>query len=126
MDPAEISRLERIIGIINTLLHSVNLIFILHNIYKYVIGLRMKHQLIWMFYTLVLLGTIFRISEFTFSTIYPEDKTRIEADILNIFVTAGLSISIYVELTLILTIHRLTLALKFLLGETSERSFNKQ
>ena len=47
--------------IVQLVFHSLNLLFILHNIYRYIIGLRMKQTLIWMFYILILVCTVLRI-----------------------------------------------------------------
>ena len=57
----------RITNIIFELCHVFLALFIVHNIHKYVIGLKMKQPLIWVFYILQLAYTIINIIDTAYS-----------------------------------------------------------
>ena len=109
-------KLKRIACIITVVFHVLNLLFIVHNIFRYVIGLKMKRLLIWTFYILVLIGTLLRIIEFSLYIPKPDRDDNFTYTFDDYAAVA----TMFVELTLILTIHRLYLALKLLLGEITE------
>ena len=107
------------------MLHFLNLLFILHNIWKYVYGLKMKRPLIVIFYSLMFLTTVSRIIEFILRIANPEQSTQYtQIAIYNVFNFASLAAS-YTILTLVLTMHWLSLTLKLLLGEISLRSMRR-
>ena len=88
----------------------------------------MNRPLILVFYILLLITTILRATEFAFriATTDPETTAyyvNLTAFYLNEF---GLFFVICVEITLILTMHRLLLSLKLLLGETSVEKMKNQ
>ena len=85
-----------------------NVIFIVHNIYKYIIGFRMKQKLIVAFYVLILMSTLARIAEFCARTFHPTHGFFPNEDIFILYINVfALTLLICVELTLILTMHRL-------------------
>ena len=98
-------------------LHIFNLLFIVHNIYRYVIGLNMKRYLIVTFYALTLISTLTRIAEFSFQT--ASISKFVSNKSATIFYTNALALllGICIELVLILTIQRLTLALRFIIED---------
>ena len=53
-------------------LFSVNLLFIVHNIVRYVFGLRMKQTLIVVFYAILLVNQCLRILEFTLRALFAD------------------------------------------------------
>ena len=55
-----------------TSLFFVNFVFIIHNLYKYIYGLKIYRPLIVIFYMLITLSTICRISEFVCRAVDPE------------------------------------------------------
>ena len=58
-------QLIRTVYIAYVTFHVFNLFFILHNISRYVIGLKMNRPLIVTFYVLILVGTLLRIIEYS-------------------------------------------------------------
>ena len=63
-----------ILGTINSsmiLLFSINLLFIMHNLYKYIYCLKIYRALIILFYCLVTVSTICRIIEYLCRAINP-------------------------------------------------------
>ena len=63
---------SRIVFAIFVALFLFNILFILHNIYKYVIGLKMKETLVVLFYALLLAGTLARAIEYCLKIANPE------------------------------------------------------
>ena len=101
-------QLWQIICIFYTFLFGMNLLFIVHNIYKYIYGLRMKQTLILTFYSLLLLSTVTRIAEFCSRGFHPEHGFYPQEDTFITYINAfALTFMICVELTLILTMLRL-------------------
>ena len=91
--------------------------FILHNICRFIIGLKMNKPLIVVFYFLILLVTVFRIAEFSLR-LENLGNDLIETSLAIFYAnTFALFIAFCVELTLILTMHWLTLSLKLICGE---------
>ena len=109
--------LMQIFCLVFVLLYMLILMFISHNIYRYIYRLRMKQCLIVQFYILIFLGISTRIVEFfvrAFNPVhgfYPEEAAYIQ------YIDAfALTLAICVELTLILTVHKLTLGLRLTIG----------
>ena len=96
-------------------MHLFNLVFIVHNIYKYVIGLNMNRYLIVTFYILTLLSTLTIITEFSFQTASISNLAPFKSATIFYTNALGLLLGICIELVLILTIHRLTLALRLIM-----------
>ena len=80
----------------------------------------MKQILILLQYVLLLLNTICRVVEYCFRVANPEQGffTISNAEIFYSRTLSSLMMTLF-ELTLVLTMHKLTLSLKLLLGETS-------
>ena len=80
----------------------------------------MKQFLILQFYILLLFGTISRLVEYCFRVAYPEQSFFTVSN-AGIFYSGTLAsmMMIFVELTLVLTMHKLMLSLELLLGESS-------
>ena len=123
MDPNEDRsshvHLLRIVYIINEVLTVFNLLFIIHNIYKYVFGLKMQKPLIVTFYVLILLGTVLRIIILGLYIVNPEDN------FLNnepVFYAERIALFVFIciELILIQTMHKLRLCLRQLMDEIAE------
>ena len=80
MGPVEYSKEElqllRAINIIFEICHISIALFIVHNIYKYVIGLKMKQPLIWLFYLLLLAFSISNLIDAAYSIRYPEKTVQ--------------------------------------------------
>ena len=81
-------------------LHASNVLFIAHNIYKYVIGLRMKRVQIWMFYGFLLFATSMRIVEFALRIIHPEQSYLYKTRSLYTFTTFGNLADVFAVCTL--------------------------
>ena len=94
------TQIARAVFIIYEVLFILNLAFIMHNVYKFVIGLQMKRPLIITFYILIFLGTVFRIVEYGFRIYQADQFETLVIDYANTF---ALYVSICVELTLLLT-----------------------
>ena len=105
-------------------LHVFNLMFILHNIYRYVIGLKMNRPLILAFYLLLLISTILRVIEFGFWIARTFTDKLYETPIFYAG-SSALAASMGVELVLILTMHRLSLSLQLLVGKINQRELQK-
>ena len=108
----------RITCTIFALLFVINLIFIIHNLVRFIFGLRMKQNLILAFYSTILIGQIFRITEFSLRAVFPDrcflpnlDFRILAAELL------GSTASVAVELILIQTMLKLSLALRLLTGK---------
>ena len=106
---------QSIFNLIYIVLHFLNLLFILHNMFRYILGLKMQRPLILTFYTILLIATTLRIIEFILRLIYTEQSDY--ADPVFLFNQMALFASMSVELTLILTMQRLALGLRLILGE---------
>ena len=105
----------------------LNLIFIAHNIYKYVFGLRMKQTLIVTFYILIFVGTLCRIAEFCARAFHPEHGFYPKEDTFILYINSfALTLMICVELTLILTMHRLQLGLKLITGKITHQEVKRK
>ena len=91
--------------------------FVLHNVYKYLYGLKMRKPLISAFYAVLLLGQICRIVEFSGFIKYRDSMTlsRPEGIVLYAWNLSFLA-SLNIMLILILTMHRLYLALNLVNG----------
>ena len=77
----------------------------------------MRRPLIWMFYLLLLLATLTRILEFGLSIPNPDDILDSMAGAIFYLSSIAVFVSMCVELTLILTMNRLSLSLKLISGE---------
>ena len=82
-----------------------NLFFILHNIYKYIIGLKIKKTLILLFYILSLFGTFLRAIEFGVKIADPWHSFLPMSKLIFFTGSTALTFTISVEITLILTMH---------------------
>ena len=110
------------ICIIFTVLFFINLLFTVHNIVRYVYGLGMRQNLIVLFYIMILLSTVFRIVEFTFRAIEPENSFPPNVDVRILFAEDfAVTFSVCVELVLTLTMLKLCLALKLISGSIGLR-----
>ena len=80
MGPVEFSEEElqflRVINIIFEICHICIALFIVHNIIKYVIGLKMKQPLIWVFYLLLLAFSVSNLIDAAYSIKYPEKTVQ--------------------------------------------------
>ena len=56
----------RISIIVYSIIIFFSVLFILHNIYRYVIGLKMKRPLIWMFYIFLLVANIMNLTDYAY------------------------------------------------------------
>ena len=120
MDPEQDQDKFKRIGLVAIVIsNSLALVFIFHNIYRYVIGLQMRQPLIWMFYILILVCTILRIIQFSL-LIYNLELDFFTNSTALVIHQLVVSAAIYVELTLMLTMHKLCIALKLILGEISQ------
>ena len=100
-----------------TVLFFINLLFIVHNIVRYVYGLGMRQNLVVMFYIMISLTTVSRIVEFTFRAIDPENSFPPNVDVRIIFAEDfAATFSVCVEIVLTLTMLKLCLALKLING----------
>ena len=109
-------QLLRSINIVFEILHVFIVLFIIHNIFKYVIGLKMKRPLIWIFYILLFIAGILRIVEFSVLIVHPEQSSHYSMQFLYQISQYGTILSVFVALVLILTMHKLELAIKILQG----------
>ena len=96
---------------------ALNLVFIVHNIYRYVYSLKMNQTLIVTFYALILMVTLARVVEFVTRAFDPkhgffpnESSLIVSLEFIRSFLTIG------IELTLVLTIHKLLHGLKLVSG----------
>ena len=122
----ESHRISRISFAVYTALHIFNLLFILHNIYKYVIGLKMKQPLIWMFYLFLLLETVLKIIEFSLSIVYPDPNYQSrQAAVIFWINISGLVTAFFIEMILVLTMHTLALSLKLILQEINLQNMKR-
>ena len=125
----EFSEGQQLFLLVSNILYEVisvfNILFIVHNIYRYVIGLRMDKPLIWIFYILLLLLTIMNTIEFYYQIEYPtvDNKFAGYSDDRVGFLAIQMGEGIIV--TLILTMHKLELALKLILGQINLNSMKK-
>ena len=71
MSHFDIVVIRRVLDIIFALLQIFNMLFIFHNIYKYVVGLKMKRLMIWLFYIMLLVTTILDIILFVYQLVHP-------------------------------------------------------
>ena len=99
----------------------LNLIFTLHNIFRYILGLKMKKKLILLFYSFLVIHNVLRIIEFCFRTAQPNNNFEPDES-LSIFYLSSLALTtqIGIELILILTMHRLFLALRLINGKINK------
>ena len=102
----------RIINIFICLLFVGNLIFILHNICRYIIRLKICQTLIISFYVMVILATSFRIVEISAKIRDPSSGFFPMERYIEILMTCALFFMIGTGLTLIVTMHQLSLTLK--------------
>ena len=54
-------------------LFALNLLFTIHNIVRYILGLKMKQKLIVIFYVMISLASFFRIIEFILRAALPDN-----------------------------------------------------
>ena len=94
---------QSIFNLIYIVLHFLNLLFILHNMFRYILGLKMQRPLILTFYTILLIATTLRIIEFILRLVYPEQRDYTVINPVFLFNQMALFASMSVELTLILT-----------------------
>ena len=111
----------RIVYIVNEVFTVFNLLFIIHNIYKYVFGLKMQKPLIVTFYSLILLGTILRIILLGLYIANPLDHPFSNETIFYLE-KGSLFVFVCLELILIQTMHKLKLCLRQLMEEITEDS----
>ena len=121
-------RLMQIASVVLVLVFVLNLVHIVYNIYKYVYGLKMNKTLIIVFYTLISVATLTKITEFSTRAFDPEHGFFPNDNHPIIFYTnrLGLTFTICIELTLILTIHKLLLGLKLMTGKLNRLEVKKQ
>ena len=107
----------RIVFAIFVALFVLNIFFILHNIHRYIIGLKMKETLVVLFYALLLVGTSARAVEYCLKIVDPGKSGEHESKA--IFYTGSLALTIMVmfEVVMIVTMLRLTLSLKLMRGK---------
>ena len=96
---------------------AFNILFILHNIFRYIIGLKMKETLIVLFYVILLLGTVLRAIEYCFKIMDPEHSFVPVSREIYISSKISFTVMILVEIILMLTMYRLTLSLKLVEGK---------
>ena len=94
-----------------------NIFFILHNIFRYIIGLKMKETLIVLFYVILLLGTVLRAIEYCFKIMDPVHSFVPVSREIYISSSISFTVMILVEIILILTMYRLMLSLKLVEGK---------
>ena len=119
---AEERKFLRVANIIFEICYVLIVLFIVHNIIKYVIGLKMRQPLIWAFYILLLTFTVSNMIDAANSIKYPAETLQIfglwsEFE-LGLF---GNFTCLCMVITLILTVNKLQLALKLLIGQINLR-----
>ena len=105
----------------------MNFIFIMHNLYKYIYGLKIYRTLIVIFYILITLSTACRIFQYVCRALDPENSyfggqskyEQISGEIALFFM-------ICIGLTLIATMYQLTMSLQIVLGEISEEQLARR
>ena len=76
----------------------------------------MKRPLIWIFYIFLFIAGILRIVEFSVLIVHPEQSSHYSMQFLYQISQYGTILSVFVALVLILTMHKLELAIKILQG----------
>ena len=102
---SEVLLVVRSVYVICEIFFVFNLLFILHNIYKYIIGLRIKKTMILLLYILLLFGTFVRTIEFGMKIVDPWHSFLPMSKPIFYTGTTALTLMICVEITLILTMH---------------------
>ena len=106
----------RLVYIFYEVLSIFNLLFILNNIFRYVIGLKMTKTLIVIFYVLIFVGTLLRIIEYGFWISDTSGNLVKKSNQVYYADNFSLIAQVFVELTLMMTMHRLYLAIRIILG----------
>ena len=108
-------------------LFSVNLLFIVHNIVRYVFGLRMKQTLIVVFYAILLVNQCLRILEFTLRALFADRGFLPNIDRKIFYANCFSAISsVLLELVLIMTMFKLYLALRLIQGSLDHNQARKR
>lgn len=115
----------RLVYIFYEVLSIFNLLFILNNIFRYVIGLKMTKTLIVIFYVLIFVGTLLRIIEYGFWISDTSGNLVKKSNQVYYADNFSLIAQVFVELTLMMTMHRLYLAIKIILGQISLNSMKR-
>ena len=117
----------QILCLIYTFCLTINLFFIIHNICRYIMLQKMNQALIIIFYGLLLMQNILRLVEFSFRTALPEQNFFPNENIvIQSADNSAIVMMVFVEITLILTMHRLYLALQLVNGVTSHKQVQRQ
>ena len=100
-----------IINIFICLFFLINLVFITHNVFRYIIRLKIFSSLIVSFYVLLTISTSLRIVETGYKILYPS-KILPMSKFVEIVMSIALYFMVGVGITLIVTMHQLTMTLQ--------------
>ena len=102
----------RIISFLNTILFVTTLGFIIHNLYRYIIKLKIFRPLIVLFYVFLLLSMIFRLIEFAMFMTEPSNSYWPPNKITVLMTGIALFFMVCVGFVLMLSMHQLSVTIR--------------
>ena len=111
LSDAEVRNL-RIICFLNTILFVTTLCFVIHNLYRYIIKLKIFRPLIVLFYVFLLLSMIFRLIEFAMFMTEPSSSYWPLNKITVLMTGIALFFMVCVGFVLMLSMHQLSVTIR--------------